>query len=279
MPSKLSRSLAVTVVLGLLGILVNLPKITIFTGATLLFGGVFYLMASLVFGPWCGALAALLTALPSVLMWGHPEAAGVLIAEAIAVGWLAKRRHLHPMLADLIYWAAIGTPLAALFYIELYSYPSPSEWVMVVKYPVNGLLNVMIAELLISVPTLHRLWGEAPGMEERQPLRAYLWHGFLLVAIVPLLLFNLVNGENFAERQEREAGQHIEEATDAIRRDVDDYVQRHQFAVRDLSRSITRQGRFDLDALNGWLHQTRQVYSGFESVTIGTSDGFPIAVD
>src|SRR5579864_6017774 len=104
MPSKLNRSLAVTVVLGLLGILVNLPKITIFTGATLLFGGVFYLMAALLYGPWCGAIAALLTALPSMLMWGHPETAGFLIAEAAAVGLLTKRRHLHPMLADLIYW-------------------------------------------------------------------------------------------------------------------------------------------------------------------------------
>jgi signal transduction histidine kinase len=49
--------------------------------------------------------------------------------------------------------------------------------------------------------------------------------------------------------------------------------------VRDLSRSITRQNRFDLDALNGWLQQTRQVYGGFQSITIGNSDGFPIAVD
>ena len=278
MPSKLNRSLAVTVVFGLLGILVNLPKLTIFTGATLLFGGALYLMAALLFGPWYGALAALITALPSILLWGHPETACMVVTEALAVGWMARRR-VNPMLADVIFWAAVGTPLAAVFYFVLFSYPSPYNWVMVVKFPVNGLLNVMIADLLIGVPTLQRLWGEASGPVERKPLRAYLSHGFLLVATVPLLLLNIVNGENYAERQEHEAGQRLQEEATAIRQDLEGYVSRHQLAVRQLSRSITQQGRFDLDALNGWLRETRQVYSGFQSITIGTADGFPIAVD
>ena len=85
------------------------------------------------------------------------------------------------------------------------------------------------------------------------------------MATVPLLLLNIVNGENYAERQEKEAGQRLEEAATAIREDMEDSCARHQTAVRALSRSITSQGRFDLDALNGWLQQTRQVYPGFQS--------------
>src|ERR1700733_8475128 len=246
MPSKLNRSLAVTFVFGLLGILANLPRLNIFTGAPLLFGGVFYLMAALLSGPGYGAIAALMTALPSALLWGHPESACILVAEAVTVGWLARRR-VHPTLADLIYWVALGAPLAALFYIVLLSYPSPSDWVMVVKYPVNGLLNVMIADLLISIPVVQRFWGaglldEGPRRMERKPLRAYLSHGFLLVATVPLLLLNIVNGETYAERREKEAGQRMREAATAIRQDMEGYVTRYQLAVRDLSRSITREG-------------------------------------
>jgi two-component system, sensor histidine kinase len=283
MPVKVSRRLAVTLVFGLLGILVNLPRLNIFTGATLLFGGVFYLMAALLFGPVYGGIAAFLTALPSMLLFGHPEAASILMAEAFTVGILA-RRGVHRTLADLIYWVAIGTPLAAFIYIFLFNYPSPSDWVMVVKYPVNGLLNVMIADLLISIPGLQRLWSAgltSVGLAalQRKPLRAYLAHGFLLVATVPLLLLNIVNGENYAERQENEAGQRLKEAALAIRQDLEGYVIRYQLAVRDLSRSITRGGRFDVPALNGWLGQTREVYGHFQSITIGNADGFPIAVD
>jgi hypothetical protein len=278
MPFKLNRSFAVTVVFGLLGILVNLPQITVFNGARLLFGGVFYLVIALTYGPLYGAVAALISAVPSMVLWGHPETACILVAEALTVGWLARRRF-YPVVADLIYWAVIGTPLAALFYLVLYSYPAPYGWVMVVKHPANGLLNVMIAELLISIPALQKLWGAAERQPERRTLRNYLSHGFLLVATVPLLVLNIVNGENYAERRESEAGQRLQEAAKAIREDLEDHVTLHELAVRELSRSITTQGRFDLDALNGWLRQTRQVYNDFQSITIGNADGFPIAVD
>src|ERR1700689_1098929 len=142
MPLKLNRGLAVTLAFGLLGILANLPRLSIFTGADLLFGGIFYLMAALLYGPAYGAFAALITVLPCALLWGHPETALIAVAEAVTVGWLARRK-MHPTLADLIYWLVIGTPLSALFYVVLLSYPSPSDWVMVIKHPVNGLLNVM----------------------------------------------------------------------------------------------------------------------------------------
>ncbi|MGP0076454.1 MAG: response regulator [Bryobacteraceae bacterium] len=142
----------------------------------------------------------------------------------------------------------------------------------------------MIADLLISIPVVQRLWGagrwdEGPRRAERKPLRAYLSHGFLLVATVPLLLLNIVNGETYAERREKEAGERLQEAARAIRQDLEGYVSRYQLAVRDLSRSITREGRFDLESLNGWVRQTRDVYGHFQSITIGTADGFPIVVD
>jgi len=218
-----------------------------------------------------------LSAIPSMLLLGHPEAVFILVLEALAVGWLAQRR-LHPTVADLIYWLGVGTPLAAVIYIVWLNYPSPYGWVMVIKYPVNGLLNVMIAEVLIGIPALHRFWGDAPGLAERQPLRVYLAHAFLLVATVPLLLLSIVNGETYADQRQKEAGQRLQEAASAIQHDLDDYVLRHQLALGALARSITTFGQFDADALNGWLEQSHDTYPGFQTLTIANSQGFPIAV-
>ena len=162
MPLKLNRSLVVTRCVRAFGHSGQLPRLTIFTGAPLLFrrhilsdGG-----AALWTAVW--RHRRLGDVLPCAMLWGHPETACIVVAEALTVGWLARRR-MHPTLADLIFWVAIGTPLAALFYIVILSYPSPDDWVMVVKHPVNGLLNVMVAELLISIPALQRLWGEVRG--------------------------------------------------------------------------------------------------------------------
>jgi two-component system cell cycle sensor histidine kinase/response regulator CckA len=201
-----ARSLVVTVIFGLLGLAANLPHITIFTGAALLFGGVFHLAVALLYGPFYGLVAAMITALPAMVLCDHPVTALVLILDAPVVGWLAQRRRLPPILADLIYWAVIGTPLSILLYIVLLNSPAPQGWVVVVKHPVNGLLNVMLAEILISLPVVQRYCSTASDTMERQPLRAHLVHGFLLVATVPLLLLNIVNGQMYANHQEMEAG-------------------------------------------------------------------------
>ena len=274
---KLERGLVVSLAFGVLGLLVNLPGLSIFTGATVLLGGVFYLGAALLYGPIYGAIAAAITAIPSMLLWGHPETVFILVLEALTVGWLARRR-LHATVADLIYWAAVGMPLAAVIYLEWFNYPSPYGWVMVIKHPVNGLLNVMIAEVLIGIPGLQKFWADAPGLAERRPLRVYVAHGFLLVAAVPLLLLNVVTGEMYANRQQREAGQRLMEASEAIQQDLDDYVQRHQLALGALARSIGAFGQFDADALDGWLEQSHQSYPGFQTLTIANAQGFPVAV-
>ena len=59
---------------------------------------------------------------------------------------------------------------------------------------------------------------------ERQPLRAYLTHGFLLVATVPLLLLNIVNGQAYAKRQQMDASQRLDEAASAIRQHMEEFV-------------------------------------------------------
>ena len=271
------RAFSATIVFGLLGLVANLLQFAIFSDATVLLGGVFYLTIALLYGPKYGAVAALITVLPDVLPGRHPETALVLLLEAPAVGWLA-RRHLLPILADLIYWAVVGTPLAIMLYIGMLNYPSPSGWVMVAKHPVNGLLNLMLAELLISIPLFQKWFSSTGEIGERRPLRAYLTHGFLLVAAVPLLLLNIVNGQVYAARQQTEAGHRLEEAATAIQQSLEEYVTRHQLALQLLAQAISNENRLDTESLNRWLEQSHVIYPGFQTLAVADDQGVPIGV-
>ncbi|HYL74938.1 MAG TPA: ATP-binding protein [Bryobacteraceae bacterium] len=277
-PRGLSRrNLTITLILGAIGLIVNLVRINIFTDATLLFGGVVALAAALLYGPQFGALAALVASIPSALLWHHPETTLILMLEAMTVGYLTRRR-LRPLLADLAYWAVVGTPLAILLYIVLLNYPPTRGWVTVIKHPVNGLFNVMVAEVLISIPALQRIFGPTSSLPMRKPLRVYLSHGFLLVATVPLLLLNIVNGQMYASHQETEASQRLQEATTAIRQSLEEYVTRHQLALLSLSKAITNEGHFDSDTLNRWMEQSHAIYPGFQTLTVADKQGVPIGV-
>ena len=273
-----ARSLLIAVVFGLLGLAANLPHITIFTGAALLFGGVFHLAIALLYGPSYGLLAAMIAALPALVMCEHPVTALMLILDAPVVGYLAQRRRWSPIVADLFFWAVIGTPLAVLMYIAMLNLPAPQSWVVVVKYPVNGLLNVLLAEILISVPLVQRYCSAAPAVIERQPLRAHLVHGFLLVATVPMMLLNIVNGQMYAKHQETEASQRLEEAATAIREGLQEYVTRYQKAVISLSQAITNEGHLDPDTLFARLEQSHSVYPGFQTLVVANAEGIPLSI-
>ena len=271
------RALVAAFAFGALGLLVNLPRIAILSDARLLLGGVFYLAITLLYGPLYGGFAAFITVLPNSVLRHDPEAALLLTLEAMVVGWLARRGMLA-ILAELVYWAAAGVPLAILLYIGLLNYPAPTGWVMVITYPISGLLNVMLAEVIISFPWVQRFSPTPRFAIVRQPLRTYLSHGFLLVATVPLLLLSIVNGQAYAKRQQTEAAQHLEDAASAIRRHIEEYVSSHQLALVMLSRSIANEGRFDPETLDRWLEQNHTIYPGFQTLTVSDNQGVPIAV-
>ena len=276
--SRTARSIVVTAVFGLLGLAANLPHFTIFTGAALLFGGVFHLAIALLYGPLYGTAAAVITSLPAFVLCDHPTTALILILDAPVVGWLAQRRRFPPILADLVYWTVLGTPLAFLLFIVIFNFPAPQGWVVVIKHPVNGLLNVMLAEILISIPMVQRYASNPSVAFERQPLRAHLVYGFLLVATVPMMLLNIVNGQMYANHQETEAGQRLREAALAIQEDIEEYVTRHQQAIISLSQAITNEGHFDADMISRRLEQDHAVYPGFQTLIVANNHGVPISV-
>src|SRR5579872_2130819 len=270
------RALSVTLGFGLLGLLADLPRIAILSDARLLLGGVFYLAIALLYGPVYGAIAAFVTVLPDCVEQ-RPEAALLLVLEAAAVGWLV-RRGLLAILAELAYWAVAGAPLAILLYIRILNYPSPTGWATVIAYAINGLLNVMLAEVLISFAWVQKHSASPRFTAGRQPLRAYLTRGFLLVATVPLLLLNIVNGQVYAKRQQTDASQRLDEAASAIRQHMEEFVSSHQLALLMLSRSIANEGHFDAETLDRWLEQNHAIYPGFQTLAVSDNQGVPIAI-
>ena len=278
MPRKASaRTAAVTLIFGTLGLLVDLPRVTLVADTQLLLGGVFYLAIAILYGPLYGAGAALLATLPSLVLWQHPEIAPLLVFEAIAVGLLA-RRGVMAYLADLIYWAAAGTPVVTLIYVRLLGYPAPTVFIMAIAFPIVGLFNVMMAELLLSLPWLQRYTRSLPLETARQPLRTHLTRSFLLVATVPLVLLTILNGQSYARRQQTTSAQHLDEAASAISQHLREYVLNHQQALRMLARAIADEGKFDPSTLKRWLESNHAIYPGFQTMTVADLQGVPIVL-
>jgi signal transduction histidine kinase/CheY-like chemotaxis protein len=257
------RLLVLCAAAGGLGALINCTNISILPDVRLFFGGIVYLAVALRYGPFYGAAAALAACVPVAAALG-PFGAAMLAGEALAVGSLA-RKNVQPALAEIFYWAVLGTPLSIAVYVLWLHYPSPICWVLIVTYPLNGFLNVILAQF---VDTLVLAKGR-----RRLTLRAHLSQRFVLVATIPLMLLTIATGRLFVARQSSDIRQRMEEAAQGVREDIDAVVMRHQSGVVALAGVLGPAETRDRTSLEHHLIMVHAAYPDFQSLTVITRPG------
>src|SRR5438105_4689995 len=106
---RLVQRLGLALLCGIVGFLLNRWRVG--SSAPLLFGRVITLPIAIMFGPWFGALAALLAALPA----NGGLSAGILILpiEAVVVGAFARSGR-SPLAGGVVVWAVVAGTLIAL---------------------------------------------------------------------------------------------------------------------------------------------------------------------
>jgi signal transduction histidine kinase/DNA-binding response OmpR family regulator len=191
------------------------------------------------------------------------------------VGWLVQRRK-QPLIADLFYWSVVGIPLLILIFVFLLS--QEAAWAIVIKQPLNGLLDVMLAELLLRPSWMRRLFASAGQPIGRRPLRAHLFHSFVLLTTIPLVILSVVQGHTYVERQRTEATYRLQEATTAVREDIEDYLDKHLQAIITLSSTIEYKGNLEPADLTAWLEKYRAIYDGFITTLMADRQGRLVAI-
>ena len=145
---KYSIPLLITfIVVGLAG---NYFKFPLFLNIDLLFGSIFAMLALQFFGIGRGIVAAAIIACYTYILWNHPYAIIIMTAEVAVVGWLMTRRKLGMVLADTLYWLAIGMPLVYLFYHFVMHIPPGNTNIVMTKQAINGIANALIARLIFT---------------------------------------------------------------------------------------------------------------------------------
>ncbi|MDB9312615.1 ATP-binding protein [Spirulina sp. CS-785/01] len=171
----------------LLGYAGNYWHFPLFFGVDLLFGSIAVWLIIWFYGVTWGAIATVIISLQTLSLWGHPYAFISFIAEALITGWLWKKTQRSLLVLDGLYWLIIGMPLAWLFYRQVMQLPVNSALLILFKQPINGLLNVLIAVLLLTyLPELYqRLTGRS--LKTRFSLQQIILHLFVAFVFFPLL--------------------------------------------------------------------------------------------
>src|SRR6185436_19934924 len=110
--SSMSRQerLLVSLGAGILGLLLNLFPVFVFSGVTFHFGGALSLYAGLLFGPALGLLTAIITNLPLLSTGNHQPDVLLSIAETMVVAWTFRRHSIQPLIADFVFRSCAVLP-------------------------------------------------------------------------------------------------------------------------------------------------------------------------
>jgi HAMP domain-containing protein len=185
---------------GLAGLLVNLLRYEIFFNVDLIFGSVFVMLAILHLGERPGVVAALIAGSATWILWNHPWAMVILAGEALFVGWLVRRRSWDLLLADLLFWCALGFPLIWAFYHLVLLTPVQTTALVFLKQAVNGIINALLACIL------HLAWrARFRGVGAARPaFRSVVFVTMVSLVTFPALLYLTVSVRQEVRRGEQD---------------------------------------------------------------------------
>ena len=217
----------------------NCVRLPLHFGIDFLFGSIFVLLAAWRFGPLWGAFVALVGSVPTLVLWGHGGGAAIYVAEAVAVGTLARRFGWSLILLDGLFWLC-AIPLTFVIYRELLDWSGSQTYLVFVKSAVNGLFNALVASAL-----LHWLGRRFQASQKNGgvPLAHKIFDVLVGCVLVPTILFSVVTGWQTRARLERGMDTELRSSS-ALMTDV---VRRWHRTHLDALRSIVARYNEDAD--------------------------------
>lgn len=138
--------LLIALFIGVAGFFLNTFELKLGWGMHFIFGNALVYAFVRVLAPQSLVLAVSVSSIWSVILWNHPWAWVVSACEAVFIAVVARRT--SPVRSVVIYWIVAGAPLAFLFYGGILKMDQLSLALVVAKQVANGILNVVLGELI-----------------------------------------------------------------------------------------------------------------------------------
>lgn len=177
----------------------NYAAVPLFAGVDLLFGGVVVMFVALRRSLAETVLVALVGSLHTLVLWSHPYALIIFVAEAIWVKSFHLRWQREITLYDALFWLVLGAPLIWIFYRLVLGMDLIGAALIAFKQPVNGLLYTALASIIHHVLLLRAV--NVPRYKRKLRFSDILVPILLIFTLVPMLM--VVSIYSHEERQQR----------------------------------------------------------------------------
>lgn len=181
-----AAELWLAIALGAAGFVLNMLELQLGWGMHFMFGNAIVFAFVRVLSPRSIVLAGAISSLRSVFLWHHPWAWGIWTLEAGVVACFGRKA--SPVRSDVLFWLLVGTPLLVLTYGMVMKMDGLSLLLVIAKQAVNGVLNVVIGEIIylaLLILKAPRAAADWPKM----PIQSFVMMILLAVILIPTTVF------------------------------------------------------------------------------------------
>ncbi len=234
------RNLFGALLLALLGYLGNYFYLPMFYGVDFLFGSIFTLIATYFYGLKIGVTVSAIASIYTIILWGQPYAAVLLILETIWVGiglYYRRRRNQSPNMVLLVlsYWLCLGIPLCFFSYSFFLKFGISSVILVILKQVVNGAFNSLIAHLCIDYLPLGKWLQPIHTKQHRLTIQQVLFNLLLAFVCIPILIIATLTGHQSLNNIEREINHQLQSSTVNLASDLKIWHRRDLLALQQLA--------------------------------------------
>ena len=207
-------------------------------GVDFLFGSIAVLIAVSLYGIWWGAFCALIASSYTIILWQHPYALIIFVGEALFVGWRMRRGDRQLLISDMIFWVLIGMPLVLLFYGYILKVGTITTLIILLKQPVNGIFNALIASLILNYQPIHR-WSNS-SKKATVFFKQLLLDLLVAFVLIPALILMVINNEVAMNHEQDKLIATLETSAQNLAHDLQRWHQFGLSALRYLAQSSSQ---------------------------------------
>ncbi len=138
------------VLLLVLACLGNIMNLSLFYGVDFIFGSIFVWLIMKLYGFKWGLIGSILASSATLILWNHPYAMLVFIAETIFVGLFYRQKISNFVFLVALFWILLGMPMIWLSYHYGLQMDATATLTVMLKDAVNSILNALIASLILT---------------------------------------------------------------------------------------------------------------------------------
>ncbi|WP_445945449.1 sensor domain-containing diguanylate cyclase [Shewanella sp.] len=270
-----SYHLGFSVLLGVIGFLINLYPIPLFANVELVLGNTVMVIVAVLLGPWYALLSATIAVTGLMLVWDSPHVYLLFTLEAIFLG-LARRRDIYALYASGVYWLLMGAPLLYLYAQTFLDVPPEHMPFAIIKQVINGLICTSLASIIIILtPWLWNFKGKIVD-KRRRAFSSQLTYCVTLLITLCLLSSSLIYNYVSLEKQQILISESLEETAEHIATATEKYLNNHLKVVVNAAHllSISQTKSQDWQT---WLKSIHQNYPSFATMIIADLNALVVA--